>query len=131
MTKTSNHERKLMLLDTSSAFWTVLLLDDSASRACHVSEKYTIPLDGAFGCPHVHPLCTKRYVSTRDHKTFFPYFSGRANSISQQSTADSIWNFQTISSDQLCQFVPLVTAFLKPVTKFRHRPIFILFFIHF
>ena len=27
----------------------LVVLDDSASRACHVSEKYTIPLDGAFG----------------------------------------------------------------------------------
>ena len=30
--------------------------------------------------------------------------------------------FLTIWPDQLCQFVPLVTVFLKPVTKFRQRP---------
>ena len=95
-----------MLLDTSSAFWTVLLLDDSASRACHVSEKYTIPLDGAFGCPHVHPLCTKRYVSTRDHKTFFPYFSGRANSISQQSTAVTVKSAENLDISPSQQKIP-------------------------
>ena len=44
------------------------LVDDSVWRACH----YSFPLDGAFFGTF---LC-KRYISTRDHKTFFLNFTG-------------------------------------------------------
>ena len=94
MTKTSNHERKCY--STSSP--------QPSGRSGRLSFtglpclwKVYNSVRWRFWLLDVHPLCTKRDVSTRDHKTFFPYFSGRANSSSQQSTAVTVKSAENLN----------------------------------
>ena len=103
MTKTSNHERKCY--STSSP--------QPSGRSGRLSFtglprlwKVYNSVRWRFWLLDVHPLCTKRYVSTRDHKTFFPYFSGRANSSSQQSTAVTVKSAENLNISPSQQKIP-------------------------